>query len=153
MDMDKEIRPQSRGSSSCGNRSLNSTQNLNATSGSIFNTQQLPGTPHEVNVMRFDDDDEGEGREIPDLNLMNNSRKLNISELRKINNSDEDANSNVMSERNQSNINNNAKGSISSQRRSISEQRNQESNKENELSRRKLPPSMPSQKRKNKLEP
>jgi hypothetical protein len=155
MDMDKEMRPQSRGGSSCGNRSLNSTQNLNATSGSMFNTQQLPGTPHEVNVMRFDDDDEGEGREMPDLNLMNSARKLSISELRRMNNSDEDANSNVMSERNQSNINNNAKGSISSQRRSISEQRNQESNsnKENEVSRRKLPPSMPSQKRKNKLEP
>jgi len=158
MDMDKEMRPQSRGGSSCGNRSLNSTQNLNATSGSMFNTQQLPGTPHEVNVMRFDDDDEGDdlGREMPDLNLMNSSRKLSISELRRMNNGDEDANNsnnNVMSERNQSNINNNAKGSISSQRRSISEQRNQENNKENEVSRRKLPPSMPSQKRKNKLEP
>jgi hypothetical protein len=90
MDMDKEIRPQSRGGSSCGNRSLNSTMNLNATSGSNFNfsLNNIPGTPHEVNIMRFDDDGENEdnGSDKPaDFNLMPMSRKLSISELRKMN--------------------------------------------------------------------
>lgn len=174
MDMDKEMRPQSRGGSSCGNRSLNSTQNLNATSGSMFNTQQLPGTPHEVNVMRFDDDGDGDndnsnndsdgpGMDRPDLNLMPISRKLSISELRKMNKGDEDGvddinkNNSVMREKDldsNDNISNNTpRGSISMQRRSISEQRTEGNNKENEVSRRKLPPAMPSQKRKSKLEP
>jgi len=162
MDMDKEIRPQSRGGSSCGNRSLNSTMNLNATSGSNFNN---PGTPHEVNIMRFDDDDNNNnnddyndngGSDKPsDFSLQPISRKLSISELRKMNSEKEERgeeyglSDNIMRENNDFNVNNNK--SISMQRRSISESRNQE-NKENDIPRRKLPPTLPSKKR-NTLEP
>jgi len=151
--MDKEMRPSSRGASSCGNRSLNSTMNLNGTNTSNFNTSI--GVPHEVNVMRFDDDeDNSDGIDRPDLNLMQISRKLSISELRKMNveeNTDKGENiNNIMRENNQ-NENNKP---ISVQRRSVSESRNNDKeNKENEIPKRRLPPTLPSQKRKNKLEP
>jgi hypothetical protein len=136
--------------------------NLNATSGSNFNN---PGTPHEVNIMRFDDDDNNNnnddyndngGSDKPsDFSLQPISRKLSISELRKMNSEKEERgeeyglNDNIMKENNDFNINNNK--SISMQRRSISESRNQE-NKENDIPRRKLPPTLPSKKR-NTLEP
>jgi len=155
MDMDKEMRPSSRGASSCGNRSLNSTMNLNGTNTSNFNPN-IPGTPHEVNVLRFDDeDDNSDGIDRPDLNSMQISRKLSISELRKMNNDDSNDNkveniNNIMRENNQ----NENKRTISLQRRSESESRNNDKeNKENEVQKRRLPPTLPSQKRKNKLEP
>jgi len=54
MDMDKEMRPMSRGRSSCGNRD---NQSLNSTTRSnIINLNNTQGLQHEVNVLKFGDD-------------------------------------------------------------------------------------------------
>jgi len=54
MDMDKEMRPMSRGRSSCGNRD---NQSLNSTTRSnISNLNNTQGLQHEVNVLKFGDD-------------------------------------------------------------------------------------------------
>lgn len=125
-----------------------------------MNMNNQPGTPHEVNIMRFDDDDDADhdvSDKPADFNLMPISRKLSISELRKMNTEEYNGSSNdVMKENNSFNENNNndvGNKPISLQRRSISESRNQDNNKENEVQRRKLPPTLPSKKRTNKLEP
>lgn len=60
IDMDKEMRPMSRGRSSCGNRSMNST--MTRTQLGAFDN----GPSHEPNILRLgddtaDDNDSGEG--------------------------------------------------------------------------------------------
>lgn len=128
IDVDKEIRPASRGRSSCGNRnntSLNSTMNKT-------NNTFASNTTHEVNVLKFDDEkDEGEGFTDNSIQLI--SRKLSISELRKLNQES------------------NEEFTPLSTTNSINKQAFEFGDKENDK-KKKLPPMAPN-KRKNKLEP
>jgi len=150
MDMDKEMRPMSRGRSSCGNRdnqSLNSTTRTN-----ISNLNNSQGLQHEVNVLKFgdeplDNDNEGEseGEGMLIDNIMPITRKLSISELRRIAQDESDkGNNDIITEEKP------LKASVNT---TPFKDGNDKENTNGLQRKNKLPPMLPPTKRKGKLEP
>jgi len=147
MDMDKEMRPMSRGRSSCGNRD---SQSLNSTTHTNISNLNTQGPQHEVNVLKFGDEvnadgdegtDEGEGLLID--NIMPLTRKLSISELRRMAQDESDKGTgDITSEVKPS------KGMNSTPFKGGDKENTQGLTRKN-----KLPPMLPPTKRKGKLEP
>jgi len=160
MDMDKEIRPMSRGRSSCGNRdSLNSTTR---TTGSGMNQT---GPKHEVNVLRIEDDDNNNANDIDNdegtliETIMPITRQLSISQLRKMAQEQEDKEDlNVSEPRNRQSESERqdklSRGPLNSTPFGKSEGNNKENVGNPNLPRKnKLPPMLPPTKKKGRLEP